>query len=193
MRFRFLTLAAALATATVLAGAAYAQDWINYVDKDVRLAVNLPTQPTAEDITFESEYGAMLPARRFTAARGDSRYVVTVIDYTDSNTPITDWRGSMQWALWPFRQMGKLTFDGYQEIDRIPGHQIAVQLPNGRRLYVGTNMYDKRLYVLEAELPGNLPPPEHFRASLQVLNETGNPIRLDDDGNPAQQRPIEQR
>ncbi len=193
MRVRFTVLAASMVAASILAGAAYAQEWINFVDRETRIAVNLPGTPQVEDFTYESEYGAMLPARRYTAPRGDSRYVVTVVDFTDASTPLTDWRGSMQFALWTHRQKGKLTFDGYQEIDRVPGHQIAVQLANGRRLYVGTNQYDKRLYILEAELPGNLPPPEHFRASLQVLDAEGNSLRLDDDGKPAQRNPVDNR
>jgi hypothetical protein len=188
----FVRLATA-ALALMISGAALAQEFIVFVDREKRFAVNLPGQPQVEDFTYETEYGASIPARRYTAARGDDKYIVTVLDYNDAGTPLTDVRGSIAFNATKYRQLGKVTFDGYQEIDRIPGLQLAIMTPEGRRIYVGLNLYDKRLYMLEANLPGNRPPPEHFRASLQVLDAEGQSIRLNDAGEPAQRRPIDQQ
>jgi hypothetical protein len=43
---------------------------------------------------------------------------------------------------------------------------------------------------LEAEVPANAPPPQHFVAALQVLDEEGNAIRyqIDENGNASRQR-----
>jgi hypothetical protein len=189
----FLTRLILPALLLVAATAVLAQDFVVFVDREKRFAVNLPGQPQVEDFTYETEYGASIPGRRYTAARGDDKYVVTVLDYNDSGTPLTDVRGSIAFNATKYRQTGKVTFDGYQEIDRIPGHQLAIVTPDNRRLYVGFNLYDKRLYILEANLPANRPPPEHFRASLQVLDAEGLSIRLDDNGNIGQRRPIDQQ
>ena len=177
----------------VVSTASFAQEFIVFVDREKRFAVNLPTQPMVEDFTYETEYGASIPARRYTAMKQTEKYVVTVLDYNDSGTPLTDVRGSIAFNAAKYRQLGKVTFDGYQEIDRIPGLQLAIVTPDNRRLYVGFNLYDKRLYMLEANLPANRPPPEHFRASLQVLDAEGLSIRLDDEGKVGQRRPIDQQ
>lgn len=177
----------------VVSTAVCAQEFINFVDREKRLSVNLPSQPTVEDFTYETEYGASIPARRYTAMKQTEKYVVTVLDYNDAGTPLTDVRGSIAFNAAKYRQMGKVTFDGYQEIDRIPGLQLAIMTPENRRLYAGFNLYDKRLYILEANLPANRPPPEHFRASLQVLDAEGQSIRLNDEGVPATRRPVDDR
>jgi hypothetical protein len=183
----------AAAFVVAVSTAALAQEFIVFVDREKRFAVNLPSQPQVEDFTYETEYGASIPGRRYTASRADDKYIVTVLDYNDAGTPLTDVRGSIAFNAAKYRQLGKVTFDGYQEIDRIPGLQLAIMTPENRRIYVGFNLYDKRLYILKANLPGNRPPPEHFRASLQVLDPEGLSIRLDDNGAIGQRRPINQQ
>jgi hypothetical protein len=168
--------------ALVLSSAALAQSWIEYKNREDRFAINFPGQPKIESFDYMSEYGATLKARRYSAETGDSRFTVTVVDYTNMRS-LTDLRGSIAYAATAMRQKGKVTYDAYQEIDRIPGHQLQITEPSGRRIFGGFNLYEKKLYILEANVPAGLPPPELFRASLQVLDENGDPIRLDDNGN----------
>jgi hypothetical protein len=165
----------------VLSTAAVAQGWIEYKNLEDRFAINFPGQPRIEKYDFTSEYGATLPAHKYSADQGDSHFSVTVIDYTNMRS-LTDLRGSIAYAATAMRQKGKVTYDAYQEIDRIPGHQLQITEPNGRRIFAGFNLYEKKLYILEANVPAGTPPPELFRASLQVLDADGNPIRLDDNG-----------
>jgi hypothetical protein len=179
---RVWKLVPALLALAVSATAALAQGWIEYKNLEDRFAINLPGQPRIEKYDFMSEYGATLPAHKYSAERGDSRFTVTVIDYTHMRS-LTDLRGSIAYAATAMRQKGKVTYDAYQEIDRIPGHQLQITEPSGRRIYGGFNLYEKKLYILEANVPAGTPPPELFRASLQVLDANGDPIRLDDNGN----------
>jgi len=179
--------------ALTVSGAASAQDWIVYVSRDSRFAAAMPRQPAEETRDFKTEYSYTIPEHVFTATQGTDRtYRVIVRDYTGVEQ-LTDVRGSMAFAATAYRQLGRVIFDGYQEIDRIPGHQLTIITPDGRQIYVGLNLYDKRLYIVEANLPVSAPPPEPFRASLQVLDAEGNSIRLNDEGEPAQRRPLDAR
>ena len=184
---RFMKLLPALLL-FVVATAASAQGWIEYKNMDDRFGVNFPSEPKVEKFQYMSEYGATLPATRYSANAGDSRYSITAIDYTNART-ITDLRGSIAYAATAMRQRGKVTYDAYQEIDRIPGHQLQVTEPDGRRIFAGFNLYEKKLYILEANVPAGIPPPEGFRASLQILDAEGNPIRLNDEGQPIVRTP----
>jgi hypothetical protein len=178
--------------ALTISAAVAAESWFIYVDRNERFAVNFPAQPKVEDFTMESEYQAELTAKRYSVDSNGSQYIVTVINYENAAT-LTDLRGSIAFAATKYRQMGKVTYDAYQEIDRVPGHQLQITTPEGRRIFVGFNLYDRRLFILEANVPANRPPPELFRDSLQFLDANGMAIRLNDDGTIGQRRPIEER
>lgn len=179
MRFKgaFVVLAAFLPCA------AFAQAWIEYRSQPDHFSVNLPGQPTITEMPYMSEYGATLTARKYVVSAGGINYTVTVVDYRNALS-LNDLRGAVAFAATALRQRGKVTYDAYAEIDRIPGHQLQITEPNGKRLYAGMNLYDKRLYILVAEAPPNVPPPEGFRASLIVYDDNGMHIRLDDNGVP---------
>ena len=189
MRFLKLSLTLML---LAFSSTAYAQAWIEYKNMEDRFGVGFPGEPKVERFNFTSEYGATLPARRYTANVGDDRYSVTVIDYTNSRSQ-TDLRGSIAFAATAMRQKGKVTYDAYQEIDRIPGHQLQVTEPNGRRIFAGFNLYEKKLYILEANVAPGVPPPEGFRASLTILDAKGDSIRLNDEGKPIIRTPEGER
>ena len=88
--------------------------------------------------------------------------------------------------------MGEAAYDTYAHLERLDGHQLYLKLPNGRQLNVGVYFHypDRRLYILEAEVPDTAPPPQHFVAALQILDEEGNPIsyRIDENGNAIRER-----
>ena len=64
-----------------LSSPAFAQEWIEFVSREDRFTCNFPTQPKIADTIYKSEYGANLPARIYSAAQGQSRYSLTVVDY----------------------------------------------------------------------------------------------------------------
>lgn len=130
---RILTSILATASALSLPAPALAQ-WAEFVSLEDGFTVNFPGAPGVTETTYTSEYGADLPARVYTVARGDERYSVTVVDYrpieqllTDraKNCPPfaderctglgagtvvgagywrTDLRGALVWASWQFMQ-----------------------------------------------------------------------------------------
>lgn len=192
MKFRIARLMPAL-LALGLSGAAFAAEgWHVFEDRQERFAINFPAEPKVEEFTFESEYKAELTGKRYTVESMGSRYSMTVINYENAAT-LTDLRGSIAFAATALRQKGKVTYDAYQEIDRIPGHQLQITTADGKRIFAGINLYERRLYILEAEVPAGRPPPELFRGSLQVLDAEGHSIRLDDTGKIAERRPVEGR
>jgi hypothetical protein len=173
--------AAALFLALIAAGIsapAFAQGWIEFVEREQLFSVNLPHEPSVEDIVYHSEYHAELPAKVYEAADEHVRYKIIVVDYRD--TQVVDVRGSIAFAAWNYRQRGgEITFDAYAQVDRIEGHQLQITNPDGTRTYVAIHLHASRLYILEAVADPGTPPPGHFQQSLSILDDAGNRIRYD--------------
>jgi hypothetical protein len=163
---------------------AFAQEWIEYVDRKEHFQINFPGQPTVKDIQYLSEDGEMLPARVYTAKEGPAIYSLTVVNYEDAEAGV--YRASTAWAAWQYRKRGgEVTYDAYAVTDRIAGHQLQITNKDGSRSYVGIHPNARRLYVMEATAPPDYPPPSDFPQTLSVLDDQGHRIRyeLDDEGN----------
>ena len=65
----------------LMAGPAFAQDWIEYQNSQDGFKVDFPGQPKIADSTWKTEQGYVLPARVYTAEKGRERYSMTVADY----------------------------------------------------------------------------------------------------------------
>jgi hypothetical protein len=166
---------------------AAAQDWINYFNYEEKFSVNLPGEPTIEEVNIVSQRGDTYPQKIFRASDGNTDYVVKVINYADA--VVSDVRASIQWEAWQYREAarmngGVVTFDGYAQVDRIEGHQLQITNPDESHTYVAIHLHDRRLYVLEATVPPGLPLPMLFQVSLQILDDEGERIRytIDADG-----------
>ena len=157
----------------------FAQDWIEYRDRADRFGVDMPKQPTVQAVTYTSWRGHNMPARIHSVEDGASRYSVTVINYA-SDPDTTDVLGSIAFAATSFRTRGgKVTFDAYQQVDRIPGHELHIRNADGSITYVEINLFERRLYVLEATVPRNAAPPLEFQMSLSILDENGDRVRFE--------------
>ena len=90
------------------AGSVFAQEWIEYVDRQEYFQINFPGQPTVQDITYHGEDDEPLPARVYTAMEGPATYTLTVVKYNDSETVAGagGYRGSALWTAWQFLQRG---------------------------------------------------------------------------------------
>ena len=158
---------------TLFASSAFAQDWIEYRDTVDRFGVDMPKPPTIQEITYTSWRGRNMPARIHVAQDGASRYSVTVINYA-SDPDVTDVLGSIAFAATNFRKRGgEVTFDAYQQVDRIPGHELHIRNGDGSITYVEINLFERRLYILEATVPRNAAPPLEFQMSLSILDAMG--------------------
>jgi len=163
---------------------AFAQEWIEYVDRKEFFQINFPGQPTVKDISYKTESGETVPAKVYTAKEGPATYTLTVVNY--KNAEGGDYRGSTAWAAWNFRKRGGVvTYDAYAQTDRIIGHQLQITNPDKSRSYIGIHPNMRRLYIMEASAPPDYPPPSDFPQTISLLDEQGRRIRydLDDEGN----------
>ena len=179
-----------------------AQEWIIYTDEAQRFSVNLPGDPVVKDIDYLSELGATIPARLYTVDGARGHYSLTVVDYTqaprihaarcaqqgyecDGFEVGTEVRGAIAFAAWNFRKStnGEITYDAYAQVDGIPGHQLQIVNPDGSQTFVAIHLNARRLYILEASVPAQAPPPGMFQQSLVILDENGDRIRYIYDDN----------
>lgn len=188
-----LVLLAALTFGT----AAVAQEWTEYVSREDRFVTNFPGTPVVTEISWDSEYGAVFPGRVHSVDIDGRHYSVTVIDYSDSkaihaartNSTEADspagyeyWRidklASVAYAATKFRQRGgKVTYDAWHHIDRVPGHQLQITNPDGSRTFAGMYLHQDQLFIVEATVPKGSPPQGMFQQSLHFIDEEGRPIR----------------
>jgi hypothetical protein len=184
-----------VAIVAVLAAPAFGQSWTEYVSRVDRFSVNFPGEPEIESIMWDSEYRAVFPGRVYTVTNGDSRYSVTVIDYTESERTHAErtnrtqadslpnyWQidvmASIQYAATQFRERAaEVTYDAWHYVDLIAGHQLQLTDTDGTRSFVGIYLHESRLYIIEARVPANAPPPGLFQQSLVLLDEAGNHVR----------------
>jgi len=167
----------------LLSAPAFAQEWIEYVDRNEFFQINFPGQPTVTEIQYKAESGDMVPAKVYTAKEGPAVYTLTVVNFKDAEAG--DYRGSTAWAAWQFRKRGQVTYDAYQQTDRIAGIQLQITNPDKSRSYIGIHPHMRRLYIMEATAPPDYPPPSDFPQTISILDEQGHRIRyeLDDEGN----------
>src|SRR5215510_14802427 len=142
---------------------AFPQDWDRYQNVDDRFAVTAPGQPTIERTRWKSEYDSMLPETIYRWQEGPNRYTVTVVDYSDSEAIYTtnkhsddfsapmywqiDILGSVQYAATQYRQKPgvKVTFDAFDYINLVTGHELQLTKPDQSRTYVGIYLHENRL------------------------------------------------
>src|SRR5215475_3888573 len=74
----------------VTSASLFAQEWIEFVSREDRFTCNFPTQPKMTQITYRSLHEADLPARIYSATQGQSKYSVTVVDYTQAQRILTE-------------------------------------------------------------------------------------------------------
>ena len=130
----------------------FAQEWIEFANREDRFTCNFPSQPKVTETTYRSEHGADLPARVYSAAQGQSRYSVTVVDYNQAQRLLTekakacpagaepclgspgdeghwkaDVRGAIVYASWRLMQRdAKLTSFVWNFVDLVEGHQLQL-------------------------------------------------------------------
>src|SRR5258705_4328741 len=78
------------ALALSISGSLFAQEWIEFANREDRFTCNFPSEPKVTQTTYSSEHGADLPARVYSAVQGQSRYSVTVVDYNQAQRILTE-------------------------------------------------------------------------------------------------------
>ena len=90
-----------------------------------------------------------------------------------------DLAGAILYATVGFLQRdAKLTHLAYAWQDLVQGHEI--QMTNNAdksRTFAFIAMHKDKLYIFEATVPGNAPPPGLFQQSVNWVDANGNPVR----------------
>jgi hypothetical protein len=175
---RFVSLIPAIAV-LFFSGAACAQAWDEYANRENFFSVNLPAEPTMTQTPYRTAKGTNLTARNFTAiAPAGSRlagtYTVTVVDYTNAKDEIST---AVDQAREAIRAKGSVKYDGLNNIDLHLTRRLTVETPTQRILAEILVAANNRLYITQAQTPLNVPPPAVFQASLQILDDSGVRIR----------------
>ena len=169
--------------------------WRQFVDQAEYFSANFPAEPEISEISYDSEYGATLPAKVYSVTNGESLHSVTVIDFNDAQQAyleladrsdeannaslwLYDQRAAMAYAAHSFRSRGgNVTFDAWHHIDLVEGHQLQITNPDASRTFASIYLHNGRLYILEATVPEGSLPQGLFQQSLRFLDETGARIR----------------
>jgi hypothetical protein len=185
-------------------GPSFAQEWIEFANRQDRFTCNFPSQPNVTETIYRSERGADLPMRVYSAAQGQSRFSVTVIDYTQARRLlaekaktcppgaepcsgaagneghwIDDVRGAVIHASWEFmKRDAKLTSFEWNLVDQVEGHQLQLtNTADKSRTFAGIYMHENKLYIIEGTVPAGYPEPGLFQQSLGWLDENGVGLR----------------
>ena len=182
-----------------VAAPSFAQEWVEYYSRDDRFLVNFPKHPQVRTITYHTEYDVDLPARVHSYEDGPSRYSVTVVDYSDAmkihgdrvkgctlypdqcnNEGPNELRGALDYAVWNLlKRDAKVTYYGYANTDRIEGRRVQLTNPDKSKTFASIYMHENRVYITEATVPGNAPPPALFNQSMGFLDKDGVRVRYD--------------
>lgn len=172
--------------------------WSQYTYQEDFFMVNFPSEPTLYTQEYPSEFGdtATYPSKVYESRTQDSLYSVTVVDYTEGQNLfmalgdslktngveffwIYDQMASIAYAAQEIRSRGgETTYDAWHHVDFIDGHEVYTNNPEeGTRTYAGIYRHAGRLYILEATIPTNAPPPGIFQQSLVVIDAEGKRVR----------------
>ena len=171
-----------LVTAVValfVSGAAFAQDWGEYVNREDFLQINLPDDPTITSAPYKTVKGTDLTAHMYTAkAPADSllagTYSVTVVDYTNAKGEIPD---AIEQARQAILAKGAAKYDEINNIDMHRARLMTIESPTSRYLASILVAANNRLYITLAETPLTSAVPAQFQASIQILDANGVRIR----------------
>jgi len=188
-----------------ISGPSFAQDWVEFASREERFTCTFPAQPKVTETTWSSEYGAVLPARVYSATQGQSRYSLTVVDYNpverllvekskscpagaETCQGIGDWglgywkndvRGAIVYATSKFlRRDGKVTRLMWNSAALVQGQELQlINNADQSRTFASIYMHENRLIIMEATVPKGYPPPASFTQSLGWIDESGRGIR----------------
>ena len=186
-----------------VAGPVFAQEWVEFANQEDRFTCNFPTQPQVTRTTYRSQHEADLPARIYSATQGQSRYSVTVVDYTQAQRILTEkakscpkgaetclgsagdeghWKadiqGAMDYATWQLlKRDAKLTLFVWGVVDMVEGRQLQLTNADKSRTFAGIYMHENKLYIIEGTVPAGYPEPGLFQQSLGWLDENGVGLR----------------
>lgn len=180
-----------------ISGPSFGQEWIEFASRADSFSVNFPGEPKVRDIAYPTEYGITLPGHVYSYEDGQSRYSVTVVDYTNvdkihaarvkgcvgypdtcNNPSRNELRGALDYATWNFLQRdAKVTHYAYYNADLVEGRRLQLTNADRSRTFAAIHMHENRLYIFEGTVPASAPPPGLFQQSVGFLDKDGDRVR----------------
>jgi hypothetical protein len=172
MRLKLLALAL---VAVFASNGAQAQDWIEFADHQWGVGINFPGEPTVEDFEFVTQRERMVPGRVWRVENETGRYTLTAVSFTRDPT---DSLTAVAPAIAELRTKGTVTYDGYINLDGVPGWMLSITEPDGRLLQAAAYFVDQRLYIAEGSVTPGTPPPSNFQQSIIMYDASGERISV---------------
>jgi hypothetical protein len=165
--------------ALIAASPAVAQQWLDYVNREYRFAVNFPVAPAEQATMHRSSDGRTLPARTFLARQGTNVYRVTVVPFPAG---AADAAAEIAHAASLVRPKGQAIFDARGDYDGVPAQDINLIDPMGRQIMAAILFHDRRLYIVEGDVAADAAPPIQFQQSIHITDADGKPLNLEQAG-----------
>lgn len=169
--------------------------WTRFSYPDQNFRANFPHEPTITKKPYLSEYGGTFSSTIYESSDGESGYSVTVVDFSNAKAvyeamtdeinvpgPHNFWlytqMGAINYAARQFRlRGGEVIYDAWHGIDFIGGNKLSIINEDNTRTYAGIYRHADRLFVLEANIPGDAPSSAGFLESLHILDDEGERVR----------------
>ena len=135
------------ALALFLAGAAQADDWKEYENKDHSFTIHFPVDPTVEAATYQATDGRSFPARVFSTKQETGTFKVTVVEMPGEETGPD--AAVMKVATKVVVGSGTIKFDIPHRVRAVYGRQLGIAGANGGYSYVALFYRNNRLYQIE--------------------------------------------
>ena len=71
----------------------------------------------------------------------------------------------------------KVTFDAFHYVNLITGHELQLTNPDQSKTYVAFYLHENRLYIFDATVAKNQPPPLIFNQTMEFLDAEGKSVR----------------
>jgi hypothetical protein len=165
---------ALIAFVLLASGPAAAQSWKEYTYPQYAFGVSFPADPKVEDKTYQSANGMTVPARIYSAQGSNSRFTMTVADFSGVQT---DEMTVIENAIKALSAAGEIKVDIPHRISAVYGRQLSITGRDGSHNSVAVFFHRQRLYQIEGlALPGADATADaiRFQQSLIFVNNTGS-------------------
>jgi hypothetical protein len=158
-----------------LSGAAMAQAWSEYENRQEGWLMNFPAEPNTEMRTYTTAAGIAVPAKVYAVDLPSGRYSFTFVEF---GSRTQDEAQTIAHAVNALKSKGRPTYDDAHDLDGVKGHQLSVVEPSGRLMLGSVYFYNQRLYITEASVPPGAAPPQQFQQSITMLHPDGRRVNV---------------
>jgi hypothetical protein len=129
------------------AGAALADEWKEYGNRDYGFTVHFPGDPTTETATYKVADGRSFPVHVFLVKQETGVFKVTVVDMPGEQTGSD--AAVMKEAAKAVVEGGTIKFDIPHRVRQVYGRQLGIAGAHGGYSYVALFYRNNRLYEIE--------------------------------------------